>query len=84
MTKRHIKRTVHIMLAFVMLIIGIAGLILPILNGTLFIVIALILLSFEHKKTELFLQRLAGTHPKIEKLYLKLDNTMRKFFGVEK
>lgn len=84
MTKRQIKGTLHITLAIVLLIVGVAGLVLPILNGTFFIVVGLILLSFEHKKTEQFLERYASKHKSVEKVYIKMNSALRSFFGIEK
>jgi uncharacterized membrane protein YbaN (DUF454 family) len=65
-----------------MLLIGILGFVLPVLNGTLFVVIGLILISFEHKKTEDFLNRLASRNSKVQALYTKLYNSMKRLFRV--
>jgi uncharacterized membrane protein YbaN (DUF454 family) len=80
---RKLKKTLHISLAIVMLIIGACGIVLPILNGTLFVVLGLILLSFESRKVELFLERWSKKNIHVEKFYNKLNGFLRKLFRVD-
>lgn len=77
---KSIKRTFYILLSLLLIIIGIFGLVLPILNGILFLLLGFILLSFESPYIHHHLQRLAAKNVIINTWYIKLDNWMRKIF----
>lgn len=74
------KRTFYIFIAFLLIFIGICGLILPILNGIIFLLLGFILLSFESPYIHRHLQRLASKNEQLSRWYLKLDTWMRKIF----
>lgn len=78
---KNLKRTLHISLALLMLTIGLLGIVLPLLNGTLFIVIALILLSFENRKLEQFLERWMSKNKTAHRVYEKLNSLLRRWFA---
>jgi uncharacterized membrane protein YbaN (DUF454 family) len=75
---RELKKAVHIVLGLTLILIGLAGLVLPILNGTILLLIGLILLSFENVYVESHLQRIARKNTLLEKWYNKLSVWMRK------
>lgn len=77
---RSAKRTFYIFLAILLIIVGICGLVLPILNGVIFLLLGFILLSFESPYIHHHLQRLAAKNDHINTWYKKLDAWMRKIF----
>ncbi len=74
------KRIAYILIACFLIIIGLAGIVLPILNGLIFILLGLILLSFESPYIEYKLQQAAAKNSYIEKWYTKLHSIMKKIF----
>ena len=78
--RKIIKRTTYIALAIILIAVGILGIILPVLNGTIFLLLGFILLSFESPFIHSHLQRIAAKNDTVNSLYKKLDNWMRKIF----
>ncbi len=76
-----IKKLAHILLGVFLIILGVAGLILPILNGILFLLLGFILLSFESTYVESHLNKFAHKNTLIGKWYEKLLTFMNKLFG---
>ena len=70
----------HLVLGGILVLVGIAGLILPILNGTVFLIVGLIIISFESPTVEEKLFKLTQKNKTIHHLYLKLEKNLRKFF----
>ncbi len=62
---RHAKRVLILIVGWFFILLGIAGLFLPILQGVLFILIGLIILSSEYVWAHHLLQRLKERFPKI-------------------
>ena len=75
-----IKKILHIGLAIILIAIGIAGLVLPILDGVIFLLLGFILLSFESTYIEEHLNRIAKKNKRIDLWYEKLNTWMRKNF----
>lgn len=75
------RKILHILLGLTLLILGLAGLVLPILNGTIFLIVGFILISFESPYVEKKLQNFASKNKTIHSIYLKLDVILRKIFG---
>ncbi len=65
---RHAKRVLILIVGWFFILLGIAGLFLPILQGVLFILIGLIILSSEYVWAHHLLQRLKERFPKIGRL----------------
>jgi uncharacterized membrane protein YbaN (DUF454 family) len=78
--KVSIIRTLQILLGILLVVIGIAGLILPMLNGIVFLLLGLIILSFEHPQVEYALNKYAHKNKKVGEWYEKLDIWLRKIF----
>lgn len=76
-----LKKILHIALAVILIAIGIAGLVLPILDGIIFLLLGFILLSFESPLIEVRLSTIAKKNRYIDAWYEKLNIWMRKFFG---
>ena len=72
------KKIFRVTLAALLFIIGILGLILPILNGIFFIVSALIVLSLEIPTLEVYLDKLGRKHNKVNHIYLKYKHFIHK------
>ncbi len=77
---RHLKRTFYIIIAIFLVLLGITGIILPFLHGTMFLMIGLILLSFEIPYIEYHLERLVQKNNRINILHKKLHKWTREIF----
>lgn len=65
---RHVKRVLVLVVGWGFLLLGIVGLFLPILQGVLFILIGLIILSSEYVWAHHLLTRLRERFPKIARV----------------
>jgi uncharacterized protein len=65
---RHVKRVLILIVGWGFLLLGIVGLFLPILQGVLFILIGLIILSSEYVWAHHLLTKLRDRFPKIGKV----------------
>ena len=74
------RKMFHLALGLILILIGILGLILPVLNGTVFLVLGFILLSFEIPYIEKKLFLITNKYPWSHSLYTKLDKFLRKLF----
>lgn len=77
---RQLKKTFYIIIAILLVALGVTGIILPFLHGTMFLMIGLILLSFEIPYIEYHLERLVQKNDRINILHKKLHNWTRKIF----
>ena len=82
------KRRAHwlkLVFGWIFLVLGIAGLVLPFLQGILFIAIGLWLLSHElewaHRKREWLLNRFPAMRPRIERAETYLDARIARVGG---
>lgn len=75
-----LKKIIHLILAFILISLGLAGLILPILNGTILLLLGFILLSFESTYVEQHLSRIAHKNTQLGEWYEKLSAWMKKTF----
>jgi uncharacterized membrane protein YbaN (DUF454 family) len=75
-----LKKAFHVLLGIFLLLIGVAGLVLPILNGVVFLLLGLILLSFESPYIEQKLAHYSEKNHHTSKIYKKLNTWMRKIF----
>lgn len=78
--KAPLQKVIRLTLASFLFIIGVLGLVLPLLNGTFFIVVALIVLSLEVPALEMWLDSLSEKNVKIEKIYKKMKHFIKKHF----
>lgn len=77
---RSVRKTFYIFIACLLIIVGVFGLVLPILNGVIFLLLGFILLSFESLYIHHHLQRIAAKNDHVNHWYKKLDAWMRKIF----
>jgi uncharacterized protein len=75
-----LKKLFHLVLGIILIALGLAGLILPVLNGTILLVLGFILLSFESTYVEYHLHRIAHKNTKVGEWYEKLRTWMRRVF----
>lgn len=77
---RRLKKVITIVFGTVLIMLGIAGLILPILNGTILLLLGLILISFESPYIEFHLNKIAHNNSMIGGWYEKLLKFMKRLF----
>ncbi len=75
-----IKKFFLIVLGLSLILIGVLGLVLPILNGTLILLVGIILLSFESSYIERILLRVVERNELMKKWHRKLDTLLRSWF----
>ncbi len=75
-----LPRIINWVLGSFFLTLGVAGVILPILNGTFFLILGLILISFESKYVEKKLHALTSKSKVIHTWHLKLEAFLKKYF----
>jgi uncharacterized membrane protein YbaN (DUF454 family) len=75
-----IKKFLLIVLGLSLILIGMFGLVLPILNGTLFLLVGFILLSFESTKVETMVLSLVDRSVLLKKWHKKLEKILRGLF----
>lgn len=76
-----LKRVLIAVAAVIFLALGIIGLALPFLQGILFIVIGLILLSLVSPLFQQWLEKHTRRFPRLHALIVKTENWVRKIIG---
>jgi uncharacterized protein YqgC (DUF456 family) len=84
MLKKNLRKILHIVLGITLITLGLVGLVLPILNGILLLIIGFIIISFESEYVEKKLHHFTKKNVTIHSLYHKLEGILRKFFGRER
>jgi uncharacterized membrane protein YbaN (DUF454 family) len=74
------RKIMHLSVGFLVVLLGIAGLVLPILNGTLLLIVGFIIISFESPYVEKKLFTLTQKNKTVHALYLRLEKALRVFF----
>ncbi len=78
------RKILHIIAAGILLTLGLFGLVLPILNGMVLLILGLILLSFESRYVERKLFLLTQKNAFLHKWHVYLEKKMREVFRMEK
>ena len=65
------------------IVVGIPGLVLPLVQGVLFILIGLILLSFASKRLQGWIHRVRDRYPRFAYAYTKAEIHVRRLFKLE-
>lgn len=81
MIKRQIKKALVLTLATVFLLLGLAGLVLPILQGWLFLAISAILFSMYSPSMRAWMDRYTSKYPKLHAVVGKAQAWTTKVFG---
>ncbi len=76
-------RALKLVLAVLFLLLGIVGIVLPIMNGTIFLIIAFILFSFESNYLKKALHNFTQKNAALHKMHLYLETFMKKIFRVQ-
>ena len=79
--KRQIKRIIVLVIGWLLIAFGIVGLFLPVLQGVLFIMLGLLVLSGESETAHRWLQRGRKRHPKIDAKLKEWGTWWRQRFG---
>jgi uncharacterized membrane protein YbaN (DUF454 family) len=90
-----VKRILVLTLGWFFIVLGVLGLFLPILQGVLFLVIGLLLLSTEYQWAKRLIEKVSRKYPKVgslmqkatgfvERLIQKVENLGKKNPGKEK
>ena len=64
--KKHVRRVAVLVLGWILIVFGIVGLFLPVLQGVLFILLGLYVLSRESETARRWLHRIRESHPGLD------------------
>ncbi len=78
---KNVRKLLHIALGGILVLIGLAGLLLPIVNGTILLIIGLIIISFENPIIEKKLYAFTQKNHTLHSWHLKLEKFLRKILG---
>lgn len=82
------KRVAVLVAGWAFILLGIAGLFLPVLQGILFLLVGLIILSSEYVWAHKLLMRLKARFPKLavhaDSAHRRAERIMRRWFGHQK
>lgn len=76
---RTVKRLFNISFGVIFLFIGVAGLALPLLNGLAFLLLGLIILSFESEKIEAFLYKMTDKNKQAHYWHQKIVSFLSRW-----
>ena len=79
--KRHAKRTVLFIFACIFLMLGVAGLVLPILQGILFLAVGLVILSALSATVRDWLEKHTRKFPKVHKIVRDVEAWVVRIIG---
>lgn len=79
--KYHVKKISTQTLGLLFIMLGVAGLILPILNGTIFLLAGLFLLSVYSPWAKKQLDRIGSLHPKLGHVVIRVERFLGRIFG---
>ena len=79
--QKKIKRGVVFTLGVVFIILGLLGLVLPFLQGILFLAIGLLLFSFYSPKVRLWIERHTKKYPRLFLVTKKIEGWLTKIIG---
>jgi uncharacterized protein YqgC (DUF456 family) len=77
---KKIKLFLKILLAIFLILLGVLGLILPILHGLGFLIAGIIILSFEFPQIDKYVSRHIDKNIHVKKMYEKVHKFLRKYF----
>jgi uncharacterized membrane protein YbaN (DUF454 family) len=79
--KRHVKRIVVLVIGWALVAFGVVGLFLPVLQGVLFILLGLYVLSRESESARRWLRRGRARYPKVDAKLREWGQWWRQRFG---
>ena len=75
------KHAAIILIAIILVIVGVAGLVLPLLPGVLFIVVGLLLLSAYNPRFEFWIHEQTKKYPPLHRMALDLQAFIERIIG---
>ncbi len=79
--KKKVKRALVLAIGIIFILLGLAGTVLPFLQGFLFIAIGLILLSFYFPKVRLWIEKHTEKYPRLFLIIKKVEKWITKIIG---
>ncbi|HEV8677495.1 MAG TPA: DUF454 family protein [Candidatus Paceibacterota bacterium] len=77
----HIRHIAAIVIALILIIVGVAGLVLPLLPGILFIVVGLLLISAYNPRFDYWLHEQTKKYPLLHRAVLDLQAFIERIIG---
>ena len=77
----YIRKFLLLTLACALIVIGLLGMVLPIIHGTVFLLLGAIIFSFESVYLEKKILYLVKKNESLHQLYIKIDSTLRRWFN---
>jgi uncharacterized membrane protein YbaN (DUF454 family) len=79
--KKKIKKIIILTLGISFILLGLLGLVVPLLQGILFLLIGVILLSFYFPQTNTILKKYLHKHPHLVEKIEKIEKKVKEFIG---
>lgn len=77
---RNLSKVLTVSIGVIFVILGLAGLVLPLVNGTVLLIVGFIIISFENLYIEKKLLHFTKKNKTIYTIHSKLDLFLRKIF----
>ncbi len=78
---KKIKKILVVTVAVICLIFGVLGLVLPFLQGILFLAIGFLLLSFAFPQVRFYIEEHTKRYPRLYKVIEKIEGWLQKIIG---
>lgn len=82
--RKQIKKISLIAVGILLIIFGIIAMPLPVLPGFIFILVGILIVSFEYPTLALWLEKMSKKNEKIAQGYSKALEELQKFFKIDK
>jgi uncharacterized membrane protein YbaN (DUF454 family) len=79
--KKHFKRVAILTLAVMFILLGLIGLVLPFLQGFLFLAIGLLFLSFYSPKLRAWMDKYTVRYPRLHQAVLRVEGWVISIIG---
>jgi len=79
--EKKIKKALILTLGIIFIILGLFGLVLPFLQGFIFLAVGLVLVSFSFPRIRLTINKHAKRHPHLSSIVNKTESWIAKFIG---
>ena len=80
--RRHLKRILILSIGSFFILLGIVGLFLPFLQGILFLIVGLVILSKESKTAHRILERWKERHPELHSRIAEFSKSLKRRLGM--
>jgi uncharacterized membrane protein YbaN (DUF454 family) len=79
--QKKIKKILVLAIGSIFIILGLFGLVLPFLQGIVFLAIGIILISFSFPKIRLWVDKHAEPYPHVSSVIKKMETLVKKLIG---